>query len=115
MKLKQILENKVFRFLLLGVGALILLLVLWSVFGKTDSAASVYEPTQEESRVEKLLTEVEGIDGATVLIGKTDGETVSAVIVYEGADSILVRMRILDIASAALNIDKKNVQVYPAG
>lgn len=114
-KLKQIRENKAVRYLLIGIGALVLLLVLWKVFGSTSSATSVYEPTQTESRIVKLLSGVEGVSDATVLIAESDGEAVSAVVVYEGEDSILVRMRILDITSAALNINKSNVQVYPAG
>lgn len=114
-KLKQIWANKTVRFILIGVGALVLLLVLWKVFGTAAPTAEAYEPTQEEARIVKLLSGLEGIDGATVIIGHTNGEPASAVVVYKGENSILVRMRILDVTSAALNIEKKNVQVYPAG
>lgn len=113
--LKKIWENKTVRYLLIGAVSLLLLLALWRTFGAEDTkATSLYEPSPQEARIAELLSDVEGIENANVLISESDGVIVNAVVVYEGTDSILVRMRILDITSAALNLSKQNVQVYPA-
>ncbi len=98
---------------MIGLGALLLLFAVWKVFFKTDSAAaSVYAPTQQESRLVELLTQIDGIDDATVYITQNDGNVTGAVIVFRGTDSILVRSKILNITSAALDLDKKSVQIY---
>lgn len=91
--------------------ALLLLLVAWTAFGKKSGG---YEPTELEARLSRILSEVEGVKNATAMVAEEDGRAVSAVIVFEGADSILTRSRVLDAASALLRLDKKYVQVYPA-
>ena len=59
-----------------------------------------------------MLERVEGIEDASVMIVEEDGRAVSAIVVYSGEDSILSRMRILEIASSALGLPKEKVQVY---
>lgn len=113
--IRKWLDNKTVRYVLVGIAALVLLLLLWKTFGATgESASTDYQPTAQEARIVRLLSSVDGVDDATVLISEADGEAVGAVVVFRGTDSILVRMRILDITSAALNIEKQNVQVYAA-
>ncbi len=116
-RIGKILKSKTARTVLVCLGALLLLLSVWLVFfsdSKADPVSSTYQPTEREARLCRLLAEVDGIDGATAMITEENGKPVSAIVVFEGADSILARMRVLDITSAALNIERKNVQVYPA-
>ncbi len=110
-KLKELWNNRTFRAVLIALAALLLLLALWFAFGKTSSE---YSPTQTEARLICLLNEIEGVDGAKAVVSEEEGRAVSAVVVFEGKDSILTRSRILDITASLLRIDKKNVQVYPA-
>ncbi len=110
--MKDFLKSKTAKILLLCLFALLLLLAVWRVFVVGES--SDYPSTEEEKKLCRLLNEVEGITDARAMITQKDGETVGVIIVFEGADSILTRSRVLDIASAALNIERKNVQVYPA-
>ena len=111
--MKDFLKSKTAKILLLCLLALLLLLAVWKVFFGAQNADE-YRATEREQRLCQLLSEVEGIGNAKAMISEEDGVPVSAIIVFEGADSILTRMRVLDITAAALNIDKKNVQVYPA-
>ena len=115
--IKKFLKSRTARILLLGLAALILLLAVWKVFfsdtGASSSTAS-YQPTEREARLCRLLAGGEGIGNATAMITEEDGVPVSAIVVFDGADSILARMRVLDITATALNIEKKYVQVYPA-
>lgn len=110
--IKKLWENKVVRVCILAFAALLLLFMVWKVFFSSSSSAAVFEQTEREIRLIQLLKEIDGIDDAHVLITESEGAVVSAVIVYEGKDEILVRMRILDIASSALNLGKQYVQVY---
>lgn len=110
--LKKLWENKVVRVCILAFAALLLLLMVWKVFFASSSSAAVFEQTEREIRLIQLLKEIDGIDDVHVLITESEGAVVSAVIVYEGKDEILVRMHILDIASSALNLGKQYVQVY---
>lgn len=109
---KKIWENKIVRYCILGLSALLLLLMVWKVFFSTSES---YGQTEQEARLVQLLVQIEGIDGAQAYITTDDdGAAIGAIVIYEGKDEILVRMRILDIVSSALNLQKSYVQVYPA-
>lgn len=116
MDIKRVWRSRTVKIVLIVLAALLLLFAVWKVFFPPSGAAeSAYLPTEREARLACLLKEVEGIDDATAMITEENGRAVSAVIVFHGKDSILIRSRVLDIASAALGIAKANVQVYPAG
>ncbi len=108
-RIRELLQNRTVRAVLLAAFALLLLLAVGLTFGKRSSS---YEPTETETRLSRLLTEIEGVEEATAMIAEEDGRAVSAVVLFGGKDSILVRSRILDITSAMLRLDKKDVQIY---
>lgn len=109
---KKVLENRTARIVLFCVLALLLLAAIWRVFFAGESAVGSYDETEKEARISAMLERVEGIEDASVMIVEEDGRAVSAIVVYSGEDSILSRMRILEIASSALGLPKKKVQVY---
>lgn len=112
-KFLKLWNNKTVRILFICIAALFLLLAVWKVFFGGDSA-SPYSQSEEEKRLCRLLESVEGVNGATVMITEEGGCAVSAVIVFNGADSLLTRMRVIDITASALNLAKGNILVYPA-
>ena len=109
-------KSKTFRIVILLLGALILLLLIWRVFFKSDSTAAgnVYSASEQEERLSLILSRIEGVENATVMIGEENGVPVSVVIVFEGADSLLTRLRVMEVAANALRIEKGKVLVYPA-
>ena len=109
---RALFEKRTVRILLFGVAALLLLLAIWRVFFAGESAVGRYDETEKEARISAMLERVEGIEDASVMIVEEDGRAVSAIVVYSGEDSILSRMRILEIASSALGLPKEKVQVY---
>ena len=109
---KKVLENRTVRIVLFCVLALLLLAAIWRVFVAGESAAGSYDETEKEARISAMLERVDGIEDASVMIVEEDGRAVSAIVVYSGEDSILSRMRILEIASSALGLPKEKVQVY---
>lgn len=115
-KVKHFLGNKTVRIVLICLAALILLLVSFKVFaGGGESKTGGYAPTAEEARLIQLLTRIEGVDDATVMITEEEGVAVGAVVIFEGKDGFVVRMRVMEIAAVALGIDKSAVLVYPSG
>ena len=46
------------------------------------------------------------------MITSEDGKAVSAIVVCHGADSILTRIRVIDVTVTALGVERGNVLVY---
>ena len=109
---KALWNNKTVRTALIGIIALLLLLAVWFVFYR--SPTTTYEQSKLESRVTTMLEKLDGVDTVSVMITEAEGWPVGAIVFFEGEDSILSRIRILDITSSLLQLDKKYIQVYPA-
>lgn len=114
MNFKELYKNKTVRIVLLCLLALVLLLAVWKVFFRKDVTTSGYTPTAQESRLSILLSEIEGVKGTTVMITERDGIPVSAVVVFQGEDGILIRTRIMEVAASALSLHTRDILVYPA-
>lgn len=112
MKVKELLRNKTARLVLLGAAALLLLLIVYFVFFRQPTTS--YTATEQEKRLSVLLGEIEGVKSATVMITERDGAPVSAVVLFEGEDGILVRTRLMEVAASALSLKTRDILVYPA-
>lgn len=114
--LKKILQNRTFRVILICAVALLLLFAVWKVFfsGEKQTASGTYQPTELERRLSMILSEIDGVGQTTVMIGEENGVPVSAIIVFNGADAILTRMRVIEATANALNIPPTEVLVYPS-
>lgn len=113
MTLKELKKNKTFRIVAILVAALLLLLVVWAVFFQGGSSGA-YAPTEAEARLSILLNEIEGVEKTTVMITERDGMPVSAVVVFEGEDGILIRSRLIEASAKALSLNARDILVYPA-
>lgn len=103
--------------MLICVAALLLLFAVWKVFfgGNSSKAASGgYKPTELETRLSQILSEIEGAGQTTVMVGEENGVPVSAIVVFKGEDGILVRMRLIEATANALSIPPTDVLVYPS-
>lgn len=112
---KKLVSDKKIRILLIAAAALLLLLLCWTVFGRSGNDADGYEQTASETRLSAMLSQIEGAGTVRASIAEENGEAVSAVIFFDGADGILVRLRLTQATAAALNIAENRVLVYPAG
>ncbi len=102
---------------ILIIAVLIVLLILAVVLinaGSGDSAADSVDTlkSEEEIKLTRIISELDGVGEAEVMITSDDGGIRGVVIVCEGADNIMVRSNILNVVSTALNIDKNNIAVY---
>ena len=111
---KNFFNNKTARTVFILLIALLLVFAIYRVFFKKESSSEVYEATALEERLSQILSRIDGVGNASVMVSEEEGKAVSAVIVFRGADSILTRIRVIDAASGALGIERDKVLVYPA-
>lgn len=110
MELKKLFKSKTAKIIALCLLSIVLLFAIYRVFFTQEEN---YKPTERESRLCRLLGEVEGVGAAEAYVEEEGGIPVSAIVVFEGADSILTRMRVMEISAKVLNLSKSCVQVYP--
>lgn len=111
-KLKAFFGKKSVKIVLLCLVALLLFFAAWKVFSPAKTVS--YQATEEEVRLSALLSKIEGVKEASVMIGEKDGEIASAVVVFQGEDGILIRTRLMEAAARALGLENKDVHVYPS-
>lgn len=114
-KLKTFFADRTVRIILICIAALVLLFAVWKVFfGESNVSANGYQATEQEERLAALLMQIDGVEKATVMIGEEDGKAVNAVVVFDGKDGIITRLRITEVAASALNLKNSSILVYSA-
>lgn len=102
--------SKILPIIILGI----LMVLLGSVIGSTEKEAAV-EPT-EEQRLSQMLSSVEGVGECRVMITYSDGgEVFSVAVLCEGADSVRVRGRVIELVSSLYGIGSNRIAVLPSG
>lgn len=110
--LKDFFANKTVRIVLLCVAALLLLFAVWKVFFQADvSRKNGYAATAEELRLSALLEKIEGVGDATVMVNTAEDGAKNVVVVFDGTDGILTRLRITEVVSSAMGIPASSVLV----
>ena len=75
------------------------------------SANDVIRP-ETEVKLMRILSEIEGVGKAEVMINEGKEGISGVVIVCEGAYNVMTRSDILNAASTALNVEKNNIAIY---
>lgn len=70
------------------------------------------EKSATEIKLTAILSSIEGVGDADVMITEDEGGIMGVVIVCTGANNIMTRNNILNAVSTALNIDKKIIAIY---
>ena len=93
--------------------ALILLVVVWQVFGVKDKAA-VKEITysEKEIKVARMLTEMEGVGDVEVMIYEGEEGVESVVVLCDGATDLRVIISVREAVATALGTEEKRIKVY---
>ena len=108
--------KKVFRSkkLRLVISAIIIALALIIYSGvsekKTEEVSIVMD--EEETRLSKVLSSIEGAGQVEVMIVREDGVVTGVLVVAEGAKDIGVMLKLLDATSTVMGVDKSVVEVY---
>lgn len=99
--------------IIVAVLGLILILAIWKIFGKNEKSAETFSTKSEnEQKVSKILTEIEGVGNADVMICETEDGVQSVVVVCDGANNLQVIMNVREAVAAALGTKEKSVKVY---
>ena len=98
--------------LLIGIG-LIVVLSAWMVFHAEDGEndAPMYA-TETETKVLRLLQEIDGVGEANVIVYEEEGAIESVVVVCEGANDLRVVMNVREAVATALGTEQKSVKIY---
>ena len=110
--LKKLWENRTARILLVALAGVLLLLLCMAAFSPRKESTAEQTPT--EARLSAILSEVAGAGSVRAMIAEEDGVPVSAVVLFDGEDGILIRLRLTQVTAASLNIAENRVIVCPS-
>ncbi|MGN0812736.1 MAG: hypothetical protein ACI4MQ_04410 [Candidatus Coproplasma sp.] len=98
------------------VSGLLALLIAIAVilFGGSSQSLTVNSSarSETETKLMRILSEIEGVGKAEVMVNESDGGVEGVIIVCEGANNIMTRNDVINAVKVALKIDKNNIAVY---
>ena len=97
-------------FVFLGITLFVL---AWLVFrGDSEKVETTLNMSETESKVARILKEIDGVGEADVIVCETEEEIVSVVVVCEGANDLRVIMDVREAVSAALGTPEKSIKIF---
>lgn len=112
-KLKELFARRSVKLILVLLLGLLLLLAAFRVFSP-KRGQSTYTASDREAKLSALLEKLDGVKSAAVMITEQGGDPASAVVIYEGEDTFLLRIRLAEVAAGALGIEEREIRVYAA-
>lgn len=85
-------------------------LIIYSNVATTKQSMQTFQ-NDEETRLSSILSSVEGAGEVETMITKSSGQVVGVLVIADGANNPLVRLRLLQAASSALGVDSEIVSV----
>lgn len=85
-------------------------LIIYSNVATTKQSAQTFQ-NDEETRLSSILSSVEGAGEVETMITKSSGQVVGVLVIADGANNPLVRLRLLQASSSALGVDSEIVSV----
>ena len=110
-KLKNIQFSKYKDIIIVGVFAIILVFFVWTTFYKDDTSTNTVL-TENESKLCEILSKIDGVGQAEVMICEDEDSVKSVVVVCQGANNLQVVMDVREAVCAALGTSEKSVKVY---
>jgi len=106
-KLKSIKHIEIIIAVIFAVIVLLIYLSSVNPVKKTQSSAG----TNLETRLESILSDIEGAGNVSVLINNTDNQIDGVIIVASGADNVFVKMNILKAVETVLKIPTAQIEI----
>lgn len=100
------------------IASLLTVLIIFAVllFGGKQQTMTInsatYERTETETKLMRILSEIDGVGKAEVMINEGEKGVEGVVIVCEGANSLMTRSNVINAVKVALNIEKSNIAIY---
>ena len=106
-------DNKIKDGTLLFFLGIVVVCVAWLVFHaeEKDDSVPTYA-TEIETKVVRLLQEIDGVGEASVIVYEKEGAIENVVVVCEGANDLHVVMNVREAVASALGTEQKSVKIY---
>ena len=106
-------DGRIKDFLLLSSLAIVLIFAAWQIFHTEEQEEAVaVSATEAETKVMRLLEEIDGVGEANVIVYEAEEGAKSVVVVCEGANNLRVVMNVREAVAAALGTEEKAVKIY---
>ena len=112
MKKRGWFDGKTKEVLIISVLAFVLIFATWKIFYTEDKTVSQTNVSEAEAKISRLLTDMQGVGDASVIICETEEGVQSAVVVCEGASNLQVILNVREAVAAALGTNQSAVKVY---
>lgn len=89
--------------------------IAFALYGSKSSVSTVVadaDKTPTEIKLTRILSEIDGVGKAEVMINEGENGINGVIIVCEGAYNIMTRNDILNAVSTALGVDRGNIAIY---
>ncbi len=103
------------KLIIVAVLLIVLVAAAAIMFGskvKTTSASVAVERTTDELKLMNILSGIDGVGKADVMITEEDQKIVGVIVVCEGAQSISARCDIINAVKTVFNVEKSNIAIY---
>lgn len=107
-------NRKLLAIIILLAALIVIAFVLYGSNNKTTATASVNSTsrTETETKLIRILSEIDGVGQAEVMINESENGIEGVIIVCEGANSIMTRNDVLNAVTTALKVEKNNIAIY---
>ncbi len=106
-------DGKFKDIVLLAFFGLVIVAMAWVIFHTEDgeNAIPTYA-TETETKVLRMLQEIDGVGEASVIVYEKGGSVENVVVVCEGANDFRVVMNIREAVASVLGAEQKSVKIY---
>lgn len=107
-------QNK--KILLIAVLLTVLIALAFALYGSKSKAISTAagsaDMSANETKLTRILSGIDGVGKAEVMINESENGVEGVIIVCEGAYNIMTRNDILNAVTTALKVEKNNIAIY---
>ncbi|MGN0806089.1 MAG: hypothetical protein ACI4MC_03545 [Candidatus Coproplasma sp.] len=106
--------NRYKKIIIIAVLLVLLVVIAVICFGGNNQSLTVDSTvrSETETKLMRILSEIDGVGKAEVMVTEGADGVEGVVIVCEGANNIMTRNDVINAVKVALKIEKNNIAVY---